>query len=195
MIIFIFGDSIAQGLWDSKGGWVDRVKSYVQDQEIESDLKNYHYVFNLGVDSNTTKQVLDRFPSETKAHFWPSEKYAFIFATGTNDSLHRNYKEFESTTERYAKKLQQLTDFAKKYSDKLVFVDITPVDELLTNPLKSSTTGKCYTNDRIQMFNQTLYDFCSDSSSPCVKVSEKFREKITKNYLLTEYTQTVRAIN
>ena len=26
MIIFIFGDSKTEGLWDSKGGWADRTK-------------------------------------------------------------------------------------------------------------------------------------------------------------------------
>jgi len=39
MIVFIFGDSITQGLWDSEGGWADRIKAFVQNEELSQVLK------------------------------------------------------------------------------------------------------------------------------------------------------------
>jgi lysophospholipase L1-like esterase len=182
MITFIFGDSITEGLWDSKGGWADRIKAYVQAEEVKSGIKNYNEVYNLGVDGNTTKQLLERFEVETKARLWPDEEYAFIFAIGTNDTLHRNNAEFESTPERYENELNQLTTLAQKYSSKIIFVDLLPVDESLTNPIKSSSTGKCYTNERISLFNQTLYNFCEGHSLLCIKINETF-EQDYKNLL------------
>ncbi len=184
MIIFIFGDSITQGLWDSKGGWADRVKAYIQAEEVKTGAKNYHYVFNLGVDGNTTKQVLARFEAEANARLWPNAECAFIFATGLNDTLHYNNQEFGSSPERYQLELEELTKLAKQHSDKILFVDLTPADESRTNPAPSSSTGKCYTNDRIEQFNKTLHDFCDSVSLACVKVSKTFAEKDFNGLLL-----------
>ncbi len=183
MIIFIFGDSITEGLWDSKGGWADRIKAFVQSEEVKSGIKNYHEVYNLGVDGNTTKQIIDRFESETKARLWPDEEYAFIFATGTNDTLHRNNQEFESTPERYKSELNQLIGLARMYSSKVMFVDMLPVDENLTNPIKSSSSGKCYTNERIRSFNEVLHEVCDNQSLTYIKVSEKYLEQDYKTLL------------
>ena len=183
MIIFIFGDSITEGLWDSKGGWADRVKAFIQNEEIKSGIKNYHEVYNLGVDGNTTQQIIERFEAETKVRLFPDAEYAFIFATGTNDTLHRNNQEFESTPERYKSELHQLIELAKKYSSKVMFVDLLPVDENLTNPIQSSSSGKCYTNERIDTFNKTLYDICGSESLPCIKASEKYLKQDFKALL------------
>jgi len=183
MIVFIFGDSITQGLWDSRGGWADRIKAFVQSEEVNAGIKNYHQVYNLGVDGNTTKQIIDRFEAETKARLWPDEECAIVFATGTNDTLFRNSQDFESIPERYEAELNQLIQLAKKYSSKVVFVDLLPVDENLTNPIKPSSSGKCYTNERISNFNKVLYEVCDSHSLLCIKASEKYLKKDYKMLL------------
>ena len=71
MILFIFGDSITQGYWDDKGGWADRVKASVLAKDIANGFSTYHGVHNLGIDGNTTRQVIDRFEHETQARLWP----------------------------------------------------------------------------------------------------------------------------
>ncbi len=183
MIILIFGDSITEGLWDSNGGWADRIKAFVQSEEIKSGIKNYHKVYNLGVDGNTTQQIIKRFEAETKARLYPDEEYAFIFAIGTNDTLHRNNQEFESTPERYKSELNQLIELTQKYSSKVMFIDLLPVDENLTNPIKSSSSGKCYTNERIRSFNEILHELCDSHSLTYIKVSEKYLEQEYKSLL------------
>ena len=89
MITYVFGDSIAFGLWDSKGGWVDRLKQFVNTHEMHNNLSSYNEIYNLGVDGNTTGQTIDRFEPEVKARLWEGEAYSFIFAIGINDTLHR----------------------------------------------------------------------------------------------------------
>lgn len=180
----MFGDSITEGLWDSKGGWADRLKTHIHKNELESSFKNYHEAYNLGIDGNTTKQILERFDSETKARQWPDSEYGFIIATGMNDTLHRKEKDFESSPERYSNELTELFSKAKQYSDKILFVDITPVNEALTNPVASSSTGKCYTNSRISQFNDTLQRFCEEKFIACIKVSEAFNSR-DRNTLLS----------
>lgn len=58
-----------------------------------------------------------------------------------------------------------------------------PVDEKLTNPLKSSSSGKCYTNERIGNFNKIIYEVCDSHSLLCIKASEKYLEKDYKMLL------------
>jgi lysophospholipase L1-like esterase len=183
MIIFIFGDSITEGLWDSKGGWADRLKAYVQAEEVKSGIKNYHEVYNLGIDGNMTKDIVKRFEVETQARLWPEEDYAFIFATGTNDTLHRKKDELVSTPEQYQAELHKLTELTKRHSPRILFIDLLPVDESRTNPIESSSSGKCYTNDRIKLFNQTLYAHCDANSLTCVKVSDEYLKKGYKGLL------------
>lgn len=174
MRFIIFGDSITQGLWDSKGGWADRLKAHVQENELQSGLKTHNEVFNLGVDADTTVDVLKRFESETKVRLWPKEEVVFIFALGVNDSLSKNGDEFQSTPQEYANNLNSLLNLAKKHSSNIMFVDIAPVDEALTNPLASSSSGKNYTNQRISEFNKVLHNFCRENSLVCINTSVGF---------------------
>ncbi len=184
MITFIFGDSITFGLWDSKGGWADRLKQFVHAYEMHNNLTNYNEIYNLGVDGNTTQQVIDRFDQEVKTRLWEGETYCFIFAIGINDTAHFNYANLISSPEKYQEQLTTLYQQAKKYSSNICFIDLTPVDEALTNPLKVSTTGKCYTNDRIEAFNQTLHSFCHETNSDLVKVNNAFKQSDYKKLLI-----------
>lgn len=178
MIVFVYGDSITLGLWDEGGGWVDRLKAKIFENEIASNLKNYNEVYNLGIDGNFTWQIIERFDSETKARLWPDEKYMFIFATGTNDTLHKNGRDFVSSPEKYTENLKVILEKAKKYTERIYFVNLTPVDEVRTNPLppEISSSGKCYSNDRIDAFNEVLDRFCRENNMSCIKVNEKFKQ-------------------
>lgn len=176
MTIFIYGDSIALGLWDKMGGWVDRLKRYIQSEEVSSGIKNYHKVYNLGVDGNFTRNVIKRFQNETEARLDPKEKYVFVFATGINDTVYKDNHIFESTPEQYIHELYTVNEMAKKYSSKICFIDITPVNESLTQPIKSSLSGKCYSNKRIEEFNNALYDHCRKNNTLYVRVNERFKK-------------------
>jgi lysophospholipase L1-like esterase len=184
MITLIFGDSITQGLWDEKGGWADRLKAYVQTEEVKNKIANYHEVINLGVDGNFTRQVLARFENETQARYFPEEKYIFIFAIGINDTLHRDNTDFESTPEKYKLELQELILKARKYSQNLIFLDLTPVNETQTNPLNQSSTGKCYTNERIDKFNGVLHETCTKNNCSCIEINKLFKQNGSKNLLI-----------
>lgn len=174
MITFIFGDSITQGYWDSKGGWADRLKAHFFKKDIDTNFHYYHGIHNLGVDGNTTQQVIDRFKNEVETRLWPGSDYAFIFAVGTNDTIHRGGQEYISDADQYFDQLDQLVKLANEYSNKIAFVNLLPVNEKLTNPLLSSSTGKCFTNDRIEDFNQRLELFCSQQGVTLIDVRTEY---------------------
>jgi lysophospholipase L1-like esterase len=183
MIIYIFGDSITEGLWDENGGWADRVKKSVLAREAQTGIQNYHEVYNLGVDGNTASLLIDRFESEVKARLWAGEESAFIFAIGINDTLRRN-GDFISSHQQYLNELNQLLALAKTYSERIAFVDLTPVDESLTNPIKLSSPIKRFTNNRIEDFNKILHSFCNKHATPCALVHSRFTKSAYKTLLV-----------
>lgn len=174
MILLIFGDSITQGYWDEKGGWADRVKASVLTRDTANNFSTYHGVYNLGIDGNTTKQVIDRFDNESQARLWPDSEYGIIFAIGINDTVHINQTDFRSTPEQYKVELMALLERARTLSDRIAFVNLNPVDESWTNPLPASSSGKCYTNDRIDLFNAVLKEFCDSNNTVLIDIHNQF---------------------
>ncbi len=53
MQILIFGDSIAHGIWDNNGGWVARLRKFINSKLMDDDF--YCLLYNLGVDGTAQK--------------------------------------------------------------------------------------------------------------------------------------------
>lgn len=181
MITFIYGDSITTGLWSSDGGWADRIKSYILADSVRKKLTSYNYAYNLGVDGNTSAQLLQRFFAETDARLWPNAENSFIFAIGTNDTSVIDGETVCSTKE-FLENITELYKYANKLTQKIMFIDLLPVNEVLTNPLPSSTKGRSYRNDVIDKYNTVLHLFCSKNNIDCVYANELFRNSNKGNY-------------
>ena len=78
MLVFVFGDSIAWGLYDDRGGWVGRLWN------ARSRL-----VYNLGVDGETSEDISKRFIAEAKVR-GANKNSIIVFAVGVNDSSRMN---------------------------------------------------------------------------------------------------------
>ena len=63
--VLVYGDSTVQGFWDTEGGWVQRLRSYL-DKKFLNNPDCYYPLFNLGVSGDTSKDLLERFQGETK---------------------------------------------------------------------------------------------------------------------------------
>jgi lysophospholipase L1-like esterase len=134
--ILVFGASTTQGHYDKKGGWADRIKQYCTEKSINSNLEKYYEVYNLGRAGDTTEDLLKRFDNEIKARFWDDPVTVIIIAIGMNDSavLSNTNKNWVSKN-KYSNNLNKLYEIGKKYTDKIVFIGLTPVDESLVNPI------------------------------------------------------------
>ena len=74
--ILVFGDSITYGAWDKDGGWVQRLRKFL-DENYED-----FFVCNLGVSGNNSDDLLKRFEFETEQRIKEEKKTIFIFAIG-----------------------------------------------------------------------------------------------------------------
>ncbi len=165
MRVLIFGDSITQGYWDSEGGWAARLRKYYDKNTLKAanNSTDYPEIFNLGISGDTATTLLSRIDFESRVRQWPGEEACFIISIGVNDSVFRG-DEFESTPDKYREELTQIYKIVKKYADRVIFLGLTPCVDERVQPMTWSSTGKCYSNERIRLFDKTLREFCNQNS-------------------------------
>ena len=185
MRILFFGDSIAHGVWDTQGGWVQRLRSEYDKHSMKDLDDSYPDLYNLSIDGEVLSGVLKRLPYEIEARRYLGEPFILVFAIGINDTIFRG-KEVATTAEQYREDLNVMLESAKHYSDKILFVGLTPVDDKLCNPWIHSSSGKCFSNVRILKFEETLRKFCLKKGIPCVQIFEKFNAAQDKEPLLAD---------
>jgi acyl-CoA thioesterase-1 len=172
MRVLIFGDSIIQGFYDEQGGWAARLINYYLAQEI-AHKDNVPTLFNLGISGDTTTDVLARFDFESAKRIVKGADNALVFAIGTNDTIYRK-DEVDSTPEKYTEQLTELLQIAKTFTNKILFVSLFPVIDSLLQPFPWSTSGKCYSTERMQLFNTALNTFCDNNNLLLVDVWNSF---------------------
>lgn len=181
MRVLVFGDSITQGFWDMEGGWVSRIRKHYDQQMIYDADNDLPSIFNLGVSADSSDDVLVRFENETKVR--ATEEIAFIIAIGVNDARTKagvNY----SDTNRYKQNLSEILKLAKQYSNKILFIGLTPCVEERSNPVSWGDTG--YTNGRIKEFDAALREFCDENQVKFVEVFEPFAKAEAARELLPD---------
>ncbi len=162
--ICIFGDSIAFGVEDPRnGGWVFSLK---KDFEVHNENK-YVNVYNLGVDADTSKDVLERFEVEAKAR----DTTTAIIAIGINDTVYRGEKNnTDITSNEFQDNIEALIQKSKEITNNIVFIGLTKVDDQKVQPIPWSTTGKSYSNEVIQKFDDILELVCEKNDVPYVEM-------------------------
>lgn len=146
------GDSITLGHWDPDGGWIARLRHASDTIVVATAREQYAAVYNLGISSNTSRDVLERFEGEVDARLLADEKEeAFIvLAVGINDS-HTKGGEPVTDIDRYRQNMEALVTLALARTSRVVVVGLTPVDEQLTLPVRWG--DKFFSNDRIGTFD------------------------------------------
>jgi len=125
--ICVFGASTTYGAGDDEsGGWVDRLKVFLAKEDIDNQ------VFNLGISGATSDMLLERMENESR----PRRPHIIILALGSNDSsfrkkLGRNFV----PAENFKKNLGKIKKIANGFTDKIIFIGSTMVDEKKTAPV------------------------------------------------------------
>ena len=148
--ICVWGDSIAYGAWDKEGGWFARLRKHYYD--LNDDLAFY----NLAVNGETTDTLLKHFAAECEAR----RPNICLIEVGVNDSSAIDKPDNPKVEfSRFKKNIKKICKIAKKYSERIIFLGITPVDEAKSNPVQFSCL--CYyTNENILAYNQAINDLC-----------------------------------
>ena len=172
MQIFCFGDSIAYGAWETEGGWVDRLKRSAI-QFVQTHPGQYREVYNLGIPGDKTDGLVERFANETNQRVagYKGENI-FLFSFGANDAAFSlNANEFRCPIEKFESNYRLVLGEAKKFSDRLYVLSITPVDEALCNSGDSVRM-----NTYIEQYNQALKKIATEESVTVIDVNAAFHE-------------------
>src|SRR5690242_5848882 len=178
MRILIFGDSIAQGYYDTElGGWVNLLLLDVLKRK-ERHTDSPTELFNLAVSGDTTKRVAARLQQEVIVRKWADEPVMLVLAVGVNDTLLDNGKPL-SSPEEYRQDLEKVYRLAKEVGDQLLFVGLTTVDEAETTPWKfnTGTHDLTWRNERIAQFDATLKAFAKEKQAEYVPIFEEYTKR------------------
>lgn len=163
MNICIFGDSITWGAYDPQnGGWVNRLRNYFEAQDKDVDI------YNLGISGDSTTDLLDRIEIEAKSR----EANLIVFAIGVNDAqfIHSTNSN-RISDDGFKNNIEKLYQIAKKFTNKIIFIGLTPVDESKTKPIPWNT-DKTYINERIKNFDQIIENFCAKNNLKFISIND-----------------------
>jgi len=171
--ILIFGDSITYGAWDKEGGWVQRLRRFLDEKNLTSP-DFYCVVYNLGISGDTSEDLLERFEFETKQRLKEHKETIVAFAIGINDSQFVHSEgNHRVPIKKFKNNLQELIKLAQKFSLKIIFVGLTPVDEEKTTPIPWNS-DKFYKNEYIEKYNQVIKKVCEENKIYFIEIFKKF---------------------
>jgi lysophospholipase L1-like esterase len=160
----IFGDSVTYGGY-VKGSWVSLLREYLEGLDDES-----HVVFNLGINGNTSTDVLRRFKPEATAR--TAEK--IIFAYGTNDAAYTLANNIPVTDiELFKSNTITLISQAKEFTNDITFVGTTLGDDSKLKPYSESKTGRCYSRERADQYNQAIQLIAEQNGCKFISLDNK----------------------
>jgi acyl-CoA thioesterase-1 len=168
--ILIFGDSI------SAGRRVDKIKSWpsLLSQTLDIKDKDFTLVHNLSIPGESTNEVIRRFPVEAKARckkIYLDDRTSIIFAVGINDAKCINSKDNPATKpEDFRKNISFLTKNAKEYTNHIIFVGLTLVDEQKTAPIDNIY----FLNDKIKAYNEIVNEECQKGGITFLNITEEW---------------------
>lgn len=147
--ILVFGDSISFGNGEYPHiGWAGRLKSYFED--------TFNNLFNLAIPGETTTGLLERMETELAArarYLRPEDRFVVLLAIGINDSKGLgSHENLQTDPETFQKNVPELIRIAKRHTDEVHVLGLTPVDEKVLNPFE----GTYFSNERIKRYDLIL---------------------------------------
>ncbi len=158
----IFGDSIVRGKFDFKeGGWAERIRRVLEDVE-----EREWSVYVLGVSNDTTTSLLKRIQVEIEAR----KPEVIMIAIGVNDARYiETADHLETPLPAFRENLKKILDIARGFTQDVIFLGITQVDESKTMPIPWRT-DLYYTEKNVAMYNDALEAFCKKHSVDFIPV-------------------------
>lgn len=182
MTILCFGDSITYGNWDPKGGWVGQLRDFLDSKSLENysgeDLYSTYYTltYNLGIPGETSSGLLERFETELAMRYNPDELNIILIAIGINDSRYYNsLAQYETDIDQFRQNIWDLEEIAKKYTNDVAFIGLTPVDEIRTNPLAWEADAT-YKNEYIKQYDTVIKEFCESRKIPFIDIFSQMKD-------------------
>ena len=154
--ILVFGDSITYGQRDLEmGGWVNRLKlALAHDNSIASC-----HVFNMGISGQSSGEVLERLERECKGRVLDDANNIIVLAVGINDSQILDGAVVCDEAE-FRSNVADLIETAGKFTDKVIYLGLTPVDDKRTGPV-TWDKGRVWKNELVERYDAIISEVCS----------------------------------
>ncbi len=171
--IIIFGTSITWGAWDPEGGgWVNRLRKYIELGIENEKIKDEIIVYNLGIDGDNSDKIVKRFEGEYKNRTIYEAEDFIIFDMGTNDASYReSLQSNEVPLKKYKENILQLIKKAKHYTNNIIFIGITNIDDTKTNPIPWNKDAY-YKNKNIKDYNLALKDLSKNNDVKFIDMAD-----------------------
>ncbi|MCH7641324.1 hypothetical protein IID22_03950 [Patescibacteria group bacterium] len=183
MNLIIFGASTTWGAWDLKGGWVQRLRTSLDSKHLKSSSSDLYFVYNLGISGDTTEDIIKRFDFELVQRNKETNKNIIILAIGTTDSVwDNNLNRLKTPREKFKSNISKLINKAKKYSDKVIFIGSTPVNETKVNPIPWDKNYSLL-NKHIKKSKETIKKLCEGNNVYFVDLYNRFIREDYKKLL------------
>jgi len=180
--ILIFGDSIATGRGIEKSKtWASKLAQYFDAKDKWNTI-----VYNLCVQGESSTELLKRFTSGCNSRIQssaPQDKIVIFIAEGINDSKGLNYPEnYKTSLETFRKNILKIIKSAKQYTETLIFVGLTPIDEEKTSPVGDNY----FLNKSIKKYNNAIKDICKKKKLNFIDVFDNWVNKEFQKFLLED---------
>ena len=146
---------------------------------MEKGLENPeldYSVYNLGISGDNSDDLLKRFEFEIKQRLEENDGIINIIALGVNDSQFVHSKNnFRILPDKFKNNLKKVVDLSKKFSSKMIFVGLTPVDEFKTSPIPWNI-DKAYKNEYISNYNKIIKSICQENNIHFIDMFNEFNK-------------------
>lgn len=173
MRVFIFGDSVVHGYYDSKGGWANHIAQTYQKlalADLESEITE---VFNLGISGDTAAGVLNRLESEVKSRQLYETEDCIVIAVGLNDAILRNNRVVTEVYD-FQNTYDAIIDRALAICPRVICVGLSAVKESETDPWPYSSSGEQWKNNRINLFEDTIKQSADNKEVAFIPIHDEF---------------------
>lgn len=164
MKICVFGDSVTYAGY-IKDSWFNLLRV-----QLESASQNDIEIFNLGINGNTSDDILNRFETEAKAR----TPIKIIFAFGINDSAYIfSNNEPLIDEQKFKSNILELIKLASIYTFDITFIGLVLGDDSVLKPYPESSNGKSYDNDRAKAYDTIINDLATSNNCKYIYLYDK----------------------
>lgn len=174
--ILIYGDSIAYGKWDEGGGWVQRLRSYIDVKYNVTNNKNIQ-VYNLSIPGEITPRLCTRIRGEMDMRIPladTKDNNLVLIAVGINDTNAQNWLSGKQTSlTEFNQNINQLISLTSNKYSKCVVMGLTPIHE---PTYEKRFQGRLF-NKTIKEYDTVISEVTAKRNIPFVDLFEVLKSK------------------
>jgi len=167
--IVVLGDSIAYGKWDEVGGWVQRLRSFI-DKSFNIELNKNIQVYNLGIPGEVTTRLTERANKELLDRIKLADtgkNNIVIIAVGINDTNSDNWMTGKKTSpDDFKRNIENVVLTINSLECRSTILGLTPIDE----KKYSERFPKRLENKTIQEYDQYLLEVSKEIKVPYISL-------------------------